>query len=359
MKVLHILRQLNPGGIECWLERLIQAWPLDRRPELHIALEESNFGVMAPAFRSQGVYLHHVPAPRTGKRALDALTVVLKSAGPFEAIHCHNHHASAFPLAIARAHGVPVRIAHSHADFRLRSRPWLRRGYEGTARHFLNRFANSKLAVSSGAALDLFGTADSPIRFLPCGTDLSGFLQAPREPDPARFTLVHVGRLVPEKNHRFLLQVFNVLVQQCAGARLWLVGDGPLCSALQSEISQLGLSAHVEFLGNRSDIASLFAQSDLFLFPSLSEGLGLAAIEAQAAGLPVLLADHLPAELDIVSGLHRRLALHLPIDKWADTALKLRSAVPVSDSIRRQAFSDSPFCLASNIKALEEIYAGN
>ncbi len=221
----------------------------------------------------------------------------------------------------------------------------------------LHSLANVKIAVSSGAAADLFGQYSDAVQLLPCGTNFGPLLDAQSRPDVSRFTLIHVGRLVPEKNHHFLLHLTAELIGHHPSTRLWLVGDGPLRAQLESLAQSLGIQSHVSFYGNRTDIPHLLASADLFVFPSLSEGLGLAALEAQAAGLPTLLASHLPQELNLLPALTRRLALDLPITEWVNFILEMRT-MPHLDRLQRQrALLDSPYSIESNLRSLSQIYA--
>ncbi len=359
MRVLHVLRQLNPGGIECWLDRLVHGWPARTRPDFHFALECSDFGSLAPSVSACGVTLHHCPSP-SNPSAFVKWNALLSSAGPFDVIHCHNHHAAAFPLALAARHGVPVRIAHSHADFRrhARRRHWPRRLYEASARRLLDLFATARLAVSAGAAQDLFGARHSEARIVPCGADFEPLLNVERKPDPNGFKLVHVGRLVPEKNHEFLFHLLRELAVVHPQAHLQLVGDGPGRAHLESLAHALGLTRRIDFLGNRSDIAACLEDADAFVFPSHSEGLGLAAIEAQAAGVPSLIASHLPQELDLIPGLCRRLALGVPLSRWVSSLLEMKYVPQISKYRRREILAGSSCSIESNVAVLGEIYAG-
>lgn len=355
MKVLHVLRQLNPGGIECWLERLIRHWKEDS-PEFHFALEERDFGSLAARFRELGAVLHHCPPPRQMVASWSTFSRLLSDFGPFDAVHCHNHHASGFALVVAANRGVPVRITHSHADFRGRSRG-LRTAYEFVARHWIRAFSNVQLAVGIGAARDLFGVRSSEAKIVPCGADFEELLAFDPKPDPTHFTLVHVGRLVPEKNHEFLIRLMAELVRREASARLWLVGDGPLRGVLERMVNELGLEKHVEFYGARNDVAAILSRSDVFVFPSHCEGLGLAAIEAQAAGLPVLLAEHLPVELDLIPARCRRLALQLPDSEWVNAVLEMRKCDAIPAESRRVIVESSNGSIEANIRVLRKIYA--
>lgn len=357
MKVLHVLRQLNPGGIECWLDRLIRAWPSSRRPEFHLALESPDFGLLAPGLASLGVSLHHLAPAHSSWSAARALWQLLNHAGPFDAIHCHNHYAAVFPLAIAAFAGVPVRIAHSHADFRRAAQSIPRRLYRTFSRRLLPLVCSHPLAVSRAAAADLFSRSSSKPAFLPCGADLDSLFELRQQPMSSCFNVVHVGRLVPEKNHEFLLRVFASLRQKLPCARLLLAGDGPCLATLRQQTQMLGIAESVDFLGPVTDAQVVWKPAHAFVFPSLSEGLGLAALEAQAAGIPTVLASHLPAELDVLPGLIRRLALDVPVDEWVDAILQHSQITVPPVEFRRAAFVATPYALSANIAALEKIYA--
>ncbi|WP_031500635.1 glycosyltransferase [Bryobacter aggregatus] len=359
MKVLHVLRQLNRGGIECWLERLLAAWPREHRPAFHLALEEQDFGSLAPRLQALGATLHYCPPPRQAARAASSLMGLLADHGPFSVMHCHNHHASVFNLGLAAQMGVPLRISQAHADFRSRQAgdSIARRCYLQAARIALRAIANGKLAVSAGAAADLFGAAATQAERLPCGIDFQPYFDSTAQPDSSRFTLIHVGRFVPEKNHSFLLDLTAALVAKEPETQLWLVGDGPLRSSLEEQASRLGIANRIHFWGSRGEVADLLKAADVFVFPSFSEGLGLAAIEAQAAGLPVVLASHLPAELDVFPQLCQRLALDVPLEQWVRSILNSRELKRIEDSCRLSKLSQSEFSIHANVHALRRIYA--
>jgi glycosyltransferase involved in cell wall biosynthesis len=104
----------------------------------------------------------------------------------------------------------------------------------------------------------------------------------------AASVIAMIGRMHPVKGHRGMVEMLPSIVRSCPSAVLLLVGDGPERAACEALVAQLGMNGHVRFLGQRSDIPELLAATDLVVMPSQSEGLGLAAIEALAAGKPVV-----------------------------------------------------------------------
>ena len=138
--------------------------------------------------------------------------------------------------------------------------------------------------------------------------------------DRDHFVIGHVGRFFEPKNHSFLVDVFLEIYKKCDKAHLVLVGDGELRKNIEEKIKALSLEEHVSFLGNRTDVAQLLSSFDVFLFPSLWEGLPLTLIEAQAAELPCFVSDSVTRAIDR-SNLMTYLPLDIGAEKWADEIL--------------------------------------
>ncbi len=147
----------------------------------------------------------------------------------------------------------------------------------------------------------------------------------------------HVGRFTSEKNHKFLLEIFAELLKRCPTARLLLVGDGTLRPRVEAQAVQLGIRDKICFAGLRSDVNELMMALDMFLLPSLFEGFPVVAIEAQAAGLPLLCADSITNEVALTPQVHF-LPLAAPATAWANEALDL---LKNSVSIRRENSAQS------------------
>ena len=131
------------------------------------------------------------------------------------------------------------------------------------------------------------------------------------------FVIGHVGSMIPVKNHAFLLDVFNSVVRRLPEARLLLVGSGELHEEVIEKANRLGIMDKVTWLEKREDIPELLAAMDFFVFPSLYEGLPLSVLEAQAAGLPVLLSSRVTNEVMVTNRICQ-MPLEYGADKWAD-----------------------------------------
>ncbi|MBE6701169.1 MAG: glycosyltransferase family 1 protein [Ruminococcaceae bacterium] len=130
----------------------------------------------------------------------------------------------------------------------------------------------------------------------------------------------HVGRFFEPKNHEFIIDVFSALNKKCNKSHLVLVGDGELRKKMEEKVKSLSLEDCVSFLGNRLDISNLLSAFDVFLFPSLWEGLPLTLIEAQAAELPCYVSDTVTRAIDR-SNLMTYLPLDIGAEKWAENIL--------------------------------------
>lgn len=134
---------------------------------------------------------------------------------------------------------------------------------------------------------------------------------------PDTFVLCHVGSFSYPKNHIFLIKVFKKVLDCKPDSCLILVGKGALEADIRRLVLDEGLEGKVLFLGNRSDIYNVLKSSDVFVFPSLYEGFGIAVLEAEASGLPIVVSDKVPENVCVASNI-KRLSLDVDIDKWCE-----------------------------------------
>lgn len=167
--------------------------------------------------------------------------------------------------------------------------------------------------------------------------------------------LCHVGRFSEEKNHIFIIEVFLEYLKLQPNAILLLIGgSGPKEDYIKQIVKEKNIVDKVVMLKNRTDICEILCAADMFIFPSLFEGLGISAIEAQASGLYTLCADHLPEELN-VSTCYGKLSLKEGPKEWAKK-LYLAPTVERNDII--QQLKQSGYDIVDSSSALEKIYLG-
>lgn len=168
-----------------------------------------------------------------------------------------------------------------------------------------------------------------------------------------KFVIGNVGRFAYPKNHDFLIDVFEKVCKKNSSAVLLLVGNGELEEELKNKVSSLGLDKAVIFFGTTPDVHRLYQAMDCFVFPSRFEGLGMAAIEAQASGLRTVCADTIPAEANITE-LFEYMPLSASPEEWADKILSCSDGYErkdMSDEINRNGYN-----ISQSAKQIEELY---
>ena len=229
----------------------------------------------------------------------------------YKIVHSHLDSLSALPLSIAKKMSVPVRIAHSHTNsFDKNYKEYIR----GITKKLIKYFATDFAGCSEESIRFMFGDNINNYQIMNNAIDINKFkfdTQKRKEIrkflniDKDTFVLGHVGRFNYPKNHEFLIDMFNEVYKKNKNAVLLLVGDGDGRSVIEEKVKNLKLDNNVKFLGIRSDIHELMQAMDVFVLPSLYEGLGIVLIEAQAAGLPCITSkDVVPNIVKITNNLY-------------------------------------------------------
>ena len=368
-RVLHIVGGMNRGGIETWLMHVLRHIDRDRF-QMDFIVHTAKPCAYDDEIRDLSGRI--IPCLRYNRpwRYARNFRHILAAYGPFDVVHSHVRHYSGYTLWLAKRAGIPVRIVHSHdgASPSDCSPNLIRRAYLSIARRLISKYATIRLAASGKAAEAMFGPAwrcDSLCKLLYYGIDLDPFradrdcsLRATLQLPPDAFVIGNVGRLVEQKNHRFLLEIARSVADAVSKTRLLLIGDGPLRATIQRQAAEIGIADRVVFTGLRSDVPRLLHSAvDVFVMPSLHEGLPLALLEAQAAGLPCFVADSVPDEADVVPQLVTRLQLSQSASTWARFVVASRNhAPPVTQDEALAAMEASPFSIGTASAELTQLY---
>lgn len=316
MKIIHVYPQLNLGGTETVIYNLVSH--LDRA-EFDIDILAARPGQFDDKFRQIGIDVKYIDDSDKGSYC-NRLRAFFEQ-GAYDVVHAHTHAAMDTVLKAARKAGVPVRVAHSHND-----RPDL-----NALLRFLHSLkvrpiaanANVLLACSAEAASWLFPWHKSSAEVLLNGIDLNKFGFDTQKRSAARAELgiapdekivLFVGRLAEQKNPLFAVETASKLPR---GWRMLLIGDGPLRHQVDNHVQSLGCSDKLILAGARTDVDRFYSAADAFVLPSLHEGLGIVAIEAQTAGLPSFVSTGVPVLADLGTGLFNRTATDSAA-RWAD-----------------------------------------
>lgn len=200
------------------------------------------------------------------------------------------------------------------------------------SRPFLNMITDKRVACSYLAAEFMFGKkafGKKAALVVPNAIEIDKYKFRPQIREKLRkemnlenqLVICHVGRLSEQKNPFRLLEIFKVLLEKEENAVLLSVGTGEIEKEVRAYAKSLGVEKKVLFLGKRDDVADLLQVVDVFLLPSRYEGLPIVAIEAQAAGIPLVLSDVISKEVN-VSGEACFLNLQETNEKWAEAIIK-------------------------------------
>ncbi|MDY6281415.1 MAG: glycosyltransferase family 1 protein [Roseburia faecis] len=225
----------------------------------------------------------------------------------YHVIHGHVRSTAAIYLKIAKKHGL-VTILHSHSTSN-------GCGFSGLVKNVMQlpirHIADYLFACSDKAGLWLFGekaTRQSNYRMIPNGVDLERFAFNKAEREEMRrqlgirdgeFIIGHIGRFTEPKNHKFLVDLFSEYHKHNPSSRLLMVGDGELYEPVKKQCKDLGISAFVIMPGSRTNTEDFYQAMDIFVFPSLWEGLPVSVVEAQANGLTCLISDVITRDVDL------------------------------------------------------------
>ena len=283
----------------------------------------------------------------------------------YEVVHSHINTMSVFPLFAAWCAKVPRRIAHSHST--TNKAEWKKNIVKLILRPWTKLFANEYMCCTEHAGRWMFGNKKfdkGQVYVLNNAIDLNKFkydqevrTSLREKYNISKDTLVigHIGRFMKQKNHDFIIDVFNELVKKNDNSILMLVGQGPLIDEIKVKVNNLGLENKVIFVGQVNNPNDYYQAFDLFLFPSLYEGLGMVAVEAQVAGLPCVCSTEVPIVAKVCDNCE---FLKLDVDKnvWVDKILDI-----VNKEDRKSSVEEARNCgydIDTEVVRLEDKYLG-
>lgn len=225
----------------------------------------------------------------------------------YHVIHGHVRSTASIYLKIAKNHGL-ITIAHSHSTSNGSGFPSV---VKNVMQLPIRYIADYLFACSDKAGVWLYGKkalTKSNYQMIPNGVDLERFMfdknkrQEMREQlgiKTKEIVIGHIGRFTEPKNHKFLVEIFEEYHKNNPDSRLLMVGDGELYEAVKKQCDELGIAERVIMTGSRTDTENFYQTMDVFVFPSLWEGLPVAVVEAQANGLPCLISDVITRDVDL------------------------------------------------------------
>lgn len=347
----------NPGGIETYLMGLFRRMP---RGTFDFICDFPDI-VCRDELTAGGAAVHFFPAKSRSLRGhWRAVASVLRAHPEYDTVYFNVLDAGCvFAAVVPWLMGRRV-VVHSHND--------------DTDKRRLHRLCRPLLACVTGGAAACSPAAAAymfPRRkaaralILPNVIDAARFRFSPETRERTRCALgigdrravLWVGRMTRQKNPIFLVDVFERLHAADERCVLLAVGTGEQSAEVEAYAAQKGLGSDVMFLGARDDVPDIMQAADVFLFPSLYEGWGIAAVEAQAAGLPCVVSDAVPRSVDMTG-----LVTFVPLAKTAEQWAQIVRALPdgertdKTEDIRRAGYDLS--CCADHDRRLMSLLTG-
>lgn len=326
IRILQVVRIMNRGGAETLIMNIYRN--IDRsKVQFDFLVQHEGIGDYEDEIRSLGGQIYRIPyftqvGPISYKRKLFNFF----KSHQFNIVHSHMNEMSQIILGQAKKAEIAIRIAHSHNYFPKYS------FLEGLFRNYLKsnigKVTTHQFGCSSDALNWLFGTNSLNSKVIKNGACLDQFDKlaiGKTTREDSRIVIGHIGSFSTQKNHKFIVEIFKEINNRNQESELILIGDGPLKLEIEQEVINKGLKNNVKFLGVRSDIPQLLSKIDLFLMPSLFEGLPLTLIEAQAAGVNCIITDSITEEVDVGCNLIHRFGLNNTAGEWAEKVIDIMS----------------------------------
>lgn len=374
-RILHIVENLNRGAVENWLVRMLrhaQKNGLDLDWTFYCVLDTP--GRLEDEARSLGARIVRSPVPLKKKVAFMRALRAEVRRGDYQALHCHHDLTSAVYLLATIGLPIRVRIVHVHnADESIPTlNPLKQAVYRGLTRSICLSLADKVVGISNHT-LDTFlagrarrrgrdivhyyGVDPSP--FIGVSVDHLGFRRSLGLPHDA-LILLFAGRIVPEKNPVFVVDVLAELKRLEPRAVAVFAGVGSLESEVLSHAERFGIKSDIRMIGWQKNISQVMLTSDWFILPrpdSPKEGFGLAVVEAQLAGLRMILSEGIADDPLLPSACFRRLPLAAGPKNWAASAMDLMRDSRPDLVAALSAFEKSPLQMDRALAGLLDLYS--
>ena len=342
VRVLHVLGSMNRGGQETFIMNVYRN--IDRsKVQFDFLINVQEKCDYEDEIISLGGIIYRIPRrfPNYWKH-LKAMRKFFRENTQYNVIHQHTNSLTAISTALcAKKVNKSKIIYHCHS-----SKPdkgIVNQIFDFYYKPKVKEYVTHYFACSELAAENLFGKhiEQSEVKIINNAIDSAKFVynitvRAQKRKEfgvENKFVIGHVGRFAEAKNHAFLIDVFSQIHKQNDDAVLLLIGDGERRGAIEKQVQSLNLKKSVIFAGTREDIPELLCAMDVFLFPSLWEGMPMALVEAQASGLHCVVADSITKEVDF-AGLTEHISLNKSAEYWAGKVLMY------TDSYERKNMQD-------------------
>ncbi len=345
--ILQIAAHLTIGGAEkvC---RDIGLYGNPEEYETHYIIFDEDIGDFGREVEAKGckIFKFREPSDNYGEYFGELKKLMAKY--PYTAVHAHTMFSIGWVMLAAKQMKIPVRVSHAHSAL-IDGNSFVKNIYEKFMRMLILTCSTDLVACGEKAGIRLYGEKAYKNRcnLILNGIDTKAFAFSQIKRDEIRteygitdkFVLGHTGRLAEVKNQVFILKLMPEILKRKANAVLMLIGDGEDRKMLEDTAKKLGISDKVIFVGNITNVQDYLNAMDIFVFPSLYEGLPLSILEVQANGLPCIISDTVPPDVFLTELIHP-LSLKETEDKWINEILSVErnSAKDYSDELKKSGF---------------------
>ena len=309
LNVLHIAPGIDGGGVGGVIYNYLSHMDLK---DMHVEVVVRDYGhrqFLHDRFDELGISVHYIVQRKKNlKKHFEEISKIIRD-GKFDIVHCHDQNWSIIYLKIAEKMGVPVRIAHSHLTVQTSDR--IKIAISNLFTTSLKKTATGYFACGKAAGVYMWGSEianSSKLYVMRNAVDAQRFQFSDSIRDEYRkkfgfgnkTVIGHIGRFNEQKNHLFLINIFKEYLKVDSTAVLILIGIGELEEQIRELVIKNEMQNNVIFLGQREDVRELYNAFDVFVLPSLYEGLPVVGVEAQANGLPCIFSDTISNEVVIL-----------------------------------------------------------
>ena len=363
LRVAHIIGKWVGGGVEAVVMNYYRNINKNEI-QFDFICDEDSTNIPYEEINSLGGKVILIPPYQKVFKYQKELKRVLEE-GNYKIVHSHINALSIFPLRAAKKVGIPIRIAHSHST--TNKKEWKKNLLKNALKPFSKLYATDYFCCTEHAGKWLFGKKEfekGNIHILNNAIDIKKFKfneeirnkkRAELGIDKDTIVVGHIGRFVEQKNHRFLIDLFSEIHKENKKFKLILIGQGPLEKEMKDKVETLNISNDVFFLGQRDDVNEMYQVFDIFVFPSLYEGLGMVVIEAQASGCNCVVSSEVP-RIAQVTEIVKFCDLKDSLDKWKKNVIESLQLNEKERSQYNVILEESGYNIKKENKKLEKYY---
>ncbi|MEI7918038.1 MAG: glycosyltransferase [Candidatus Saccharibacteria bacterium] len=358
--ILHIVGSMNRGGAETFLMNVLRNINKNKFKFVFLCYGDTKFDYENEIIDLGGKIIRTDDVKEVGiLKHIKNIQQIIQDE-KIDIVHTHTCRNSMFSLIAAKRCRVNTRIAHSHNTRTSQGENLIKKMYFIFAKYIINKYSTKYLACGEQAGKALFYPKNT-FTVIDNGINLDDFYyndgvrqDIRRKLNISNDTVVigHVGRIDKNKNQNFVIDTFFEYLKLQPKSKLILVGDGILRSQIENKVRKLGIQKNVLFLGNRSDVNKLYNAFDIFIFPSIREGLPVTLVEAQTNGLTCLISDSIDESVELTDCI-TFFSQNNNSQQWANQLNKL----DIKRKDTKKILSHSQYNMSKNIRKIESLYA--